>query len=876
MARKKKAISSIVLAAGKSSRMRDPGKAKVCYPVAGKPAIVLILEALRQVGVRQHVVVVGTHAEQVMQTIAEGFGEVAYAFQTKALGTGNAAKYGAALLQRLSFTGNVLVTVGDRLTRPEVLQRLIDRFEQTHADLAFIVGEKQWEPDAGRVVFNRDGSPLASIEKYDTGRSRLLAVYFAQTENGAIIDANRAITLAKEFIGPERKIATALGDLYGLLRRGIPISREQLLRHFSPDDRMLVLPKRRKITGAEVEKSQFVNLSVFLFKAEVLYAALEQIGADNAQQEEYLPDVIAILAEQGKHLLAVNTEGPEESLAFNTPDDLQRVEQALALQVQPIRPFDHKREMLQPLGKWLQQIELPERIRAWRPQPPDAGRETAPKTQPSELLQTCLEKFRTTYGDGAMLVARAPARVNLMGRHIDHQGGPCNTIGIDRSIYVVARPRPDRTIRLRNIDAARYPGREFNLDELRPLLLQHSWDEFLRLPQVHNAVRTHPGDWANYVYGILLHLQKAFPDKPITGMDVVTGGDIPAGSGLGSSSALVVAVAEAVVEMNRLGLAREELAILCAEAEWFAGTRGGAGDHAAMLLATVGHVQQLMFKPLTVQGMVKWPENLSLVLCYSGKPALKTSTVRQIFNQRVACYTFALQFFRKRFPQWAGKVQGLGDLLPEKLAVSLPQFYQLLLDIPETATGQEIARQIDVDWEKLLPGDPSAEANFFPLREVLLFGLAEMQRSYRLQDTLEAGSWDYLGRLIRASHDGDRISKMLNGVRVAHRPRIDNEYLHDLARRAEQGDPSAALEYQPGRYACSTPEIDAMVDLAQSVDGVIGAEILGAGLGGSVAVFAQAGAEDACMEKLHKEYYTRIGFEPIMFVCEPVDGSGVL
>jgi CTP:molybdopterin cytidylyltransferase MocA len=101
LARKKKAISSIILAAGKSSRMRAPGKAKVCYPVAGKPAIVWILEALRQAGVPQHVVVVGSYAEQVMRTVAEGFGEVTYAFQPQALGTGNAAKHGAALLRRL-------------------------------------------------------------------------------------------------------------------------------------------------------------------------------------------------------------------------------------------------------------------------------------------------------------------------------------------------------------------------------------------------------------------------------------------------------------------------------------------------------------------------------------------------------------------------------------------------------------------------------------------------------------------------------------------------------------------------------------------------------------------------------------------------------
>ena len=43
---------------------------------------------------------------------------------------------------------------------------------------------------------------------------------------------------------------------------------------------------------------------------------------------------------------------------------------------------------------------------------------------------------------------------------------------------------------------------------------------------------------------------------------------------------------------------------------------------------------------------------------------------------------------------------------------------------------------------------------------------------------------------------------------------------------------------QPGAYACSTPEIDEMIDIAAAVPGVAGAQLAGAGLGGCIMILA--------------------------------------
>jgi galactokinase len=47
------------------------------------------------------------------------------------------------------------------------------------------------------------------------------------------------------------------------------------------------------------------------------------------------------------------------------------------------------------------------------------------------------------------------------------------------------------------------------------------------------------------------------------------------------------------------------------------------------------------------------------------------------------------------------------------------------------------------------------------------------------------------------------------------------------------------MHNQPGGYACSTKEIDYIVDVVNQIDGVIGAQLAGAGLGGCVMILAK-------------------------------------
>ena len=80
-------------------------------------------------------------------------------------------------------------------------------------------------------------------------------------------------------------------------------------------------------------------------------------------------------------------------------------------------------------------------------------------------------------------------------------------------------------------------------------------------------------------------MQDCFPHLALKGLNLAVAGDVPLAAGLSSSSTLVVAALEAALLLNGLEIPHEKKAVRCGEAEWYVGTRGGAGDHAAMLYA---------------------------------------------------------------------------------------------------------------------------------------------------------------------------------------------------------------------------------------------------------------------------------------------------
>ena len=158
------------------------------------------------------------------------------------------------------------------------------------------------------------------------------------------------------------------------------------------------------------------------------------------------------------------------------------------------------------------------------------------------------------------VVASAPGRVNLIGEHLDYNGGRCVPIAIPQRTTARVRRATDR-VTVRSGDLV--------------------WSG-----EVHERAT----GWASYVVGVLATLDVAEP------LDIEISSDVPVGAGLSSSAALECSVASAVDALLDLGLGPDDLTTACIRAETeYVGAPTGGMDQTTSILAREGEALVLDF-----------------------------------------------------------------------------------------------------------------------------------------------------------------------------------------------------------------------------------------------------------------------------------------
>jgi galactokinase len=203
----------------------------------------------------------------------------------------------------------------------------------------------------------------------------------------------------------------------------------------------------------------------------------------------------------------------------------------------------------------------------------------------AEAAEEVATSFRAAFGRAPDGVWAAPGRVNLIGEHVDYNGGRCLPLALPHRTYAAFALRDDDTVRARSprLDSGEgsYAGR---LADVAPGRV--------------------PG-WAGYVLGVPWALARA--GHAVRGFDVEIVSSVPVGSGLSSSAALECAVGLALDETLGLGLAaddagRARLAAACVEAEnEIAGAPTGGLDQAAALRCRPGHALAVDCSDFTVR-----------------------------------------------------------------------------------------------------------------------------------------------------------------------------------------------------------------------------------------------------------------------------------
>ena len=390
-------------------------------------------------------------------------------------------------------------------------------------------------------------------------------------------------------------------------------------------------------------------------------------------------------------------------------------------------------------------------------------------------------------------------------------------------------------------------------------------------PRLQRLLEAARGDWANYIKAAILRLQELFRDRQLRGLDMMVSGDIPMGAGLSSSSALVVATAEAVRVFNRLPVSARRLVSLCGEGEWFVGTRGGAADHAAIRLSHRGCVTRVGFFPFQIEDSARFFPGHDLVACNSGIYAGKSREARNTFNAKVTAYHIGRIRFKMLRPDLAPRIEHLRDINPEHLGLAHADFAQLLCQLPARLTRTKVqaafGEMAEAERDRLerMFLSHEAPADGYAVRGVVLFGLSEMARAQRCLGLLKRNDARGLGRLMNSSHDGDRVSRETsrNTWRRVTAKSADGA-LAEWLRKSGRGADIAELS---GEYGCSLLELDRIVDIARRQPGVEGAQLAGAGLGGCIMVLVRKPHTEALLKTLREQGVQPEVFRPIAGAC---------
>jgi galactokinase len=168
------------------------------------------------------------------------------------------------------------------------------------------------------------------------------------------------------------------------------------------------------------------------------------------------------------------------------------------------------------------------------------------------------QEFSKTYNKEATRTYFSPGRVNLIGEHIDYNGGLVMPCAITFGTYLLVAPNNDNVFRFKSI----------NFTNTAEIALQLNY--------------TKQGtEWYNYPIGVITYIMQH--GKELKGLDMLYYGDIPIGSGLSSSASIEVVTAFALNDLFNSGFTKLELVKL---SKWvensFIGLNSGIMDQFAV------------------------------------------------------------------------------------------------------------------------------------------------------------------------------------------------------------------------------------------------------------------------------------------------------
>ena len=324
-----------------------------------------------------------------------------------------------------------------------------------------------------------------------------------------------------------------------------------------------------------------------------------------------------------------------------------------------------------------------------------------------------LDQFKKLYGscDGARLFT-SPARINIIGEHIDYNGGKVFPAAIDRYMYFAIRKRNDTKIIYNDLQ---FDGTfEFDANEDFAYKKENSY--------------------ANYLNGILSILKRRGCKFPC-GFEVLISSTVPPAGGISSSSALECGFAYAVSELFGFEISRKDIALIGQQSEHeFMNVNCGIMDQ--FIIATAKDKTAELLDCATLDF-----EYVPLIMGDYRFVVMNTKKKRQLadskYNERRSeCEKALAQLKEAALPLPAGAFSNTRDL-PNLCALTPEQF---------SATSSCIKDQTILRRARHV--------------------VTENERVIKAVAALKAGNLKKLGELLRQSHASLRDDYEVTGIEL--------------------------------------------------------------------------------------------------------------
>lgn len=225
------------------------------------------------------------------------------------------------------------------------------------------------------------------------------------------------------------------------------------------------------------------------------------------------------------------------------------------------------------------------------------------------MKQLLTDKFQERFSSMPEVFTKAPGRLEILGNHTDYNEGHVLSAAIDRYMHIAAAPADGRQCTIWNFGLKQ--ERVFSIDELDS---------------------KQPGDWANYIKGILVEFRKRGIQVPA--FNAAISGDVPLSAGMSSSAAFEMACVLAFARLANAKLDWLEMAKIGQACENnYIGANTGLMDQFSSLLGKQDSLIYSDFRNYTAKS-IPIPEGLTFAVINS---MVKHVLTTEYNDRRNAC-----------------------------------------------------------------------------------------------------------------------------------------------------------------------------------------------------------------------------------------------